>query len=74
MPYALILAFASVVLTVRYAADPEASVYGRVIAVVATVASFAVPGSTAGQIVGVLLRLGVSVFVLVRIKLLAPSR
>jgi len=74
MPYSLILAFASVVLTVRYAADSDASLYGRLIAVVATVVSFAVPGSTVGQVVSILLRLAVSVFVLVRIKLLAPSR
>jgi len=38
------------------------------------VASFVLPGSTVGQVVRVLLQLSVSLFVLVRMKLLAADR
>lgn len=74
MPYGIILALASIVLTVRYAIDAEASFYGRLVAIASTVASFVLPGSTVGQVVRVLLQLSVSLFVLVRMKLLAADR
>jgi len=74
VPYGTILALASVLLTVRYVVDADASLYGRLVASAATLASFVLPGSIAGQIVSVLLQLAVSVFVLVRVKLLAARR
>ena len=74
MPYGIILALASIVLTVRYAIDAEASFYGRLVAIASTVASFVLPASTVGQVVRVLLQLSVSLFVLVRMKLLAADR
>jgi hypothetical protein len=74
VPYRTILALAAIVLAIRYVVDAEASVYGRVVAAVATVASFTLPGSIAGQVLSVLSQLAVSVFVLVRMKLLAASR
>lgn len=74
MPYGIILALASIVLAVRYAIDAEASVYGRLAAIAATVVSFVLPGSAVGQVATVLLQLSVSLFVLVRMKLLAVGR
>jgi hypothetical protein len=73
VPYGTILAVASIVLAVLYGVDSEASVFGRVVAAMATLASFVLPGSIAGQVLSVLLRLAVSLFVLVRMNCSPPT-
>ena len=71
--YRTILTVGSIVLAVRYAVDSEASIYGRVVAAMAIVASFVLPGSIVGEVLSVLLQLVVSLFVLLRMKLFQAS-
>ena len=73
MAYGAILALASVSLAILYAVDAEASIYGRGVAAAGVIASFVLPASTVGQVISVLLQFAVSVFVLVRMKLLAAN-
>ena len=72
--YGAILALASIVLTILYAIDAEGSIYGRGVAAAGVIVSFVLPASPVGQVCSVLLQFAVSVFVLLRMKLLAADR
>ena len=69
MPYRLILLVGCLVLTAKYAFDPEASVPGRVTVGLATAASLFFPDSLKWYIAGILVQLTVSLFVILRFKL-----
>lgn len=71
LPYRTILVLACVVLTVRYALDTRAPVAGRWRIGILTVASLLVPDSLAWTIASVIVQLGVSLFVLLHMKVLA---
>jgi hypothetical protein len=66
LPYRTILLIACLVLAVRYAVDPDASPAGRWIVGGLTAASFALPEGLALTIVGVVLQLGICLFVFLR--------
>ncbi len=69
MPYRLILLVGCIILTAKYAMDPDASVPGRVTVVTATAASLFFPDSLKWYIAGIVVQLVVSLFVILRSKL-----
>ena len=69
MPYRLILLVGCVILTAKYALDPEVSIPWRVTVVLATGASLFFPDSLKWYIAGVVVQLVVSLFVILRFKL-----
>jgi hypothetical protein len=62
------------VLALRYLLDPSASFRGRLIVAAITLASFLTPPSAVGQIVSIIGQLGVALFGLFRLKLMASNR
>ena len=75
MSYRVILTLASIGLAVRYAVDFEASVVGRLVLVLLVLGSLLLPTATiVGQVLGILVQLGASLFVLFRLKLNANSQ
>ncbi|HEX5216466.1 MAG TPA: hypothetical protein VFV98_13470 [Vicinamibacterales bacterium] len=73
MPYRLVLLVGCIVLTAKYAFDPDASVPGRVAVALATVASLFFPDSLKWYIAGIVLQLVVSLFVILRFKITGPQ-
>ena len=73
MPYRTILTLAAIVFAVRYVIDPDASVAGRLIVAVLVIGSFVLPNSIAGQVAAVLAQLGVSLFVIFRLRFLSSG-
>ena len=69
MPYRLILLVGCIILTAKYAFDPDASVSGRMTVALATVASLFFPDSLKWYIAGIVVQLVVSLFVILRFKL-----
>ena len=73
MPYRLILLVGCIVLTAKYAFDPDASVPGRMTVVLATVASLFFPDSLKWYIAGIVVQLVLSLFVILRFKIAGPQ-
>ena len=74
LPYQTVLAVACVVLAMLYLLDTDASLLGRVAVAVTTLASFLMPASTLGHILGIVAQLGVALFGLFRLKLLSADQ
>ena len=73
MPYRLVLLVGCLVLTAKYAFDPDASVPGRVTVALATAASLFFPNSMKWYIAGIVLQLVLSLFVILRFKIAGPQ-
>jgi hypothetical protein len=73
LPYRTVLTLACVVLAVRYVLDTNASIRGRAILGAVVVGSFSLPDSVNGQVIGILAQLAVSLFVLLRLKVMASA-
>jgi hypothetical protein len=72
LPYRTLLLVACLVLTARYAVDSEASVTGRCAIGMLTAVSLVLPDGLAWTICSVVLQLGVSLFVLLRMAANTP--
>jgi len=72
LPYRTILLLACLVLAGRYALDSKASVRGRWTIGTITAASLLLPDELVWRITSVALQLGVSLFVVLRMKARAP--
>jgi hypothetical protein len=71
MPYRTVLTLASIGLGLRYVFDFEASIVSRAVLAAIVLVSLVIPDRPVGQIVGILIQLGVSLFVLFRLRLKA---
>jgi hypothetical protein len=73
MPYRAVLTIACLVLALRYLFDPTAVRWHRLMVVLVTVASFALPAGLGWQLTSMVAQLGVSLFVLLRLAAHRPS-